>query len=241
MKKCSNCKKIKELRDFFKNKSSKDGYSSRCKECASLYWLKPKEKIENDYKRCTKCKKIKHIDFYTKKKTLKSGLRSSCKECDKKYREQNKDNFKIYRKDYLIQNSEKIKKQRSEYFLKNKEKIYFKKKEYKKKNTHIFAWKSVLRNTLKRMGSKKEGHTIDILGYSAEELKKHLELKFTDGMNWNNYGQWHIDHNYPVSKFDRNTPVSIVCALENLKPMWATDREINGVKYQGNLNKSNTI
>jgi len=56
-------------------------------------------------------------------------------------------------------------------------------------------------------------------------------------MSWDNHGEWHIDHIKPVSKFDKETPMSIVNALSNLQPLWETTREINGVIFEGNLNK----
>jgi len=56
-----------------------------------------------------------------------------------------------------------------------------------------------------------------------------------------NYGEWHIDHIYPVSKFDKDTPTNIVNALNNLQPLWASSRIIDGVLYEGNLNKNNKI
>lgn len=57
-------------------------------------------------------------------------------------------------------------------------------------------------------------------------------------MTWNNYGEWHIDHIKPVNSFESDTPQSVVNALSNLQPLWATTREINGVVYIGNLNKN---
>ena len=62
-----------------------------------------------------------------------------------------------------------------------------------------------------------------MLGYSALELKIHLQNLFTEGMSWDNHGKWHIDHIKPVSKFDKNTLPSIVNALSNLQPLWAID------------------
>jgi hypothetical protein len=70
------------------------------------------------------------------------------------------------------------------------------------------------------VGTKKEGKTIDILGYSPLELKKHIESLFTEGMSWENYGEWHIDHIKPVTKFDKNELPSTVNALSNLQPLW---------------------
>jgi hypothetical protein len=69
------------------------------------------------------------------------------------------------------------------------------------------------------------------------ELKQHLESLFTKDMSWDNYGEWHIEHIKDVVLFDKETLPSVVNALSNLKPMWATTREIDGVIYEGNLNK----
>ena len=96
-----------------------------------------------------------------------------------------------------------------------------------------------MKNTLKRLGKSKEAKTIDLLGYSAIQLKQHLESLFTEGMSWDNYGEWHIDHIKPVSLFDEDTPIHVVNDLSNLQPLWATTREINGIIYEGNLNKYN--
>lgn len=36
-KKCSQCGKRKGLKNFYKDKSTKDGYKTYCKECAKKY------------------------------------------------------------------------------------------------------------------------------------------------------------------------------------------------------------
>ena len=56
-------------------------------------------------------------------------------------------------------------------------------------------------------------------------------------MSWANYGEWHIDHIFGVINFDKETPLHVVNALSNLRPMWSTTREINGILYEGNLNR----
>ena len=89
----------------------------------------------------------------------------------------------------------------------------------------------VLKSQLRRFGTKKEGKTIDILGYSALDLKKHIEALFTDGMSWENYGEWHIDHIKPVTKFDKNELPSVVNALSNLQPLWANENRSKYNKY----------
>lgn len=218
-------------------------------------------------KKCPKCEIVKDYSEFSKCKNRKDGLRVYCKKCssiekkkydekkieeNKSYREKNKEKNKKYFKDYYISNSEdlknkaklnyiinkeeKIKYQRL-YSKNNKEKINNYRREKYKEDIHIYTWRSILKNTLKRLGKKKENNTIELLVYSALELKIHIESLFTFGMSWDNYGEWHIDHIKPVISFDKNTPVNIVCALSNLQPLWATSKEINGIIYEGNLNK----
>lgn len=66
-----------------------------------------------------------------------------------------------------------------------------------------------------------------ILGYSSEALRLHLERQFLSGMNWENYGDWHVDHILPVASFSFDTadhPDFLACwAITNLRPMWAAD------------------
>ena len=40
-----------------------------------------------------------------------------------------------------------------------------------------------------------------------------------------------------LSTFNKNTQPSVVNSLDNLRPLWATTREIDGVVYEGNLNR----
>jgi len=36
--------------------------------------------------------------------------------------------------------------------------------------------------------------------FNSVEFKDHLEFEFEDWMNWENYGEWEIDHITPLSK-----------------------------------------
>jgi hypothetical protein len=98
-----------------------------------------------------------------------------------------------------------------------------------------------LNNSLQRLKRKKTDHTQILLGYSELELKTYIESKWTDGMSWDNYGEWHIDHIDSLSSFSVDTSLKIVNALSNLRPLWATTRKINDVLYQGNLNRGKQL
>ena len=62
-----------------------------------------------------------------------------------------------------------------------------------------------------------------MLGYSAEDLKNHMESLFLEGMSWENWGLWEIDHIRPISSFERTTDPKIVNSLTNLQPLWRKD------------------
>lgn len=67
--------------------------------------------------------------------------------------------------------------------------------------------------------------TKDLLGYTWQDFKKHMESKFQDGMTWTNHGKWHIDHIVPVKWFINNRcfDIKVVNALTNLQPLWAVE------------------
>jgi len=72
-----------------------------------------------------------------------------------------------------------------------------------------------------------------LVGCNNTELKNHLEARFVDGMNWENYGKmWHVDHIKPCSLFDvtKQEDLLAINHYTNLQPLWASD----------NLKKSDT-
>lgn len=86
-----------------------------------------------------------------------------------------------------------------------------------------------IRASLKARGTNKNGYSWrDLVGYSTENLKNHLERQFLKGMSWKNYGtHWHIDHRVPLSSFvftnQNDSSFKAAWALSNLQPLWAED------------------
>ncbi len=105
MKKCTKCGIEKPLSEFYKNKATKDGKRSRCKNCFALYRLENKDKITEYNARYYQENKEK----ICKKQTL--------------YQQENKDKIAEYNARYRLENKGKITKQRALYRLENKGKI----------------------------------------------------------------------------------------------------------------------
>lgn len=85
-------------------------------------------------------------------------------------------------------------------------------------------------NSLK---GRSDGRLFSRLGYTLQDLVAHLESKFTDGMTWDNYGEWHVDHIKPCAAFDLTLDGQFeeCWSLENLQPLWASDNVKKGAKY----------
>jgi hypothetical protein len=65
----------------------------------------------------------------------------------------------------------------------------------------------------------------DWIGCKPEQLRAYIEKQFNDGMNWDNFGKWHIDHVIPLCRFDANSEAEMKAAwhYSNLRPLWAKD------------------
>ncbi len=63
-----------------------------------------------------------------------------------------------------------------------------------------------------------------LVGYTIDELIVHLETHFADGMSWDNFGDWEVEHVVPREKFkytSADDPSFRECwGLGNLKPEW---------------------
>lgn len=61
-----------------------------------------------------------------------------------------------------------------------------------------------------------------LCGISGVKLREWIESKFTKSMTWENYGKrWHLDHIFPISRFDLSDPeqVKVACNWQNLQPL----------------------
>ena len=80
----------------------------------------------------------------------------------------------------------------------------------------------------------KELSSKEYLGCDVPTLKEHIEKQFTEGMSWDNYGLWHIDHVIPL-KYDNPTLEETCERLHylNTQPLWAEENISKGNRYIG--------
>jgi|APSaa5957512535_1039671.scaffolds.fasta_scaffold63129_2 hypothetical protein len=97
-----------------------------------------------------------------------------------------------------------------------------------------------IRGAIRRQGGIKDSYTLEMLGCSSRELMSYIEALFSDGMNWENVNEWHIDHIRPCASFDlRNYEEQVMCFhFTNLQPMWAKENLSKHAKYDSeNFNR----
>lgn len=187
---------------------------------------------------CSKCKIDKILKDFHKQSRRKDGLHPWCKECISIVGKLRQDIKNEQTRKWRLNNPEKNKECDKKSRQKRKVKIREEQRAWQKKtrleNLSFRLAQNIrsrLRLALKH--NQKKGKTLEYLGCSIEFLKTHLESNFKKDMSWNNYGEWHIDHIIPLSKFDLSNEAELRKASHytNLQPLWAKDNIIKGAKY----------
>jgi len=189
--------------------------------------------VQNGFLKCTQCEETKSLnDFYINRSTA-TGYKNQCKECcnsnfSKYYHGKANEKIKAQKKKYG--KSEKGRKIKSEYnqkYKNRKNELEFIRAREDKAFRLNRKMRVSMNHSLKYNGSKNGFHWFDLVNYDVNDLIKHLEKQFQDGMSWDNYGEWHIDHKIPISVFNFSSPDHIdfkkCWALKNLQPMWASE------------------
>ena len=210
---CHKCGKEKSLEEFYKCKHNRSGLSSICKDCGkkrSRLWKKANP--ERDKKR-------KQLWFLNNEKHYKEKARQWRKknpDAHKPWRSKNKKRYLANLAIWKKNNPDKVRAYKIRGYLK---------KRLTPKGLLDCRMNSALSNALK--GKKNGRRWQALVGYSADELKIHLELQFNNGMSWENMGEWHVDHIVPKSRFHYDNPdhpeFRVCWGLSNLQPLWKKD------------------
>jgi len=175
--------------------------------------------------------------------------KSCCIKTQKIWANSHRDLTRKYFKKFKTNNPIRYKKQQQKYINKNRKILSEKSciwrknnrprwnkyiKQYKKENIN-YRLSELLRSRIYSAlkGITKSKSTIQLLGCTYDEFKHHLESKFLDGMNWDNYGKWHIDHIKPCALFNLSKKEEQLKCFnyKNLQPLWAKDNLKKHTKY----------
>jgi hypothetical protein len=180
---------------------------------------------------------------------------------NKSYRDKNRNRLRKYYKNYYTSNRDRCLKQKREYHKIHKGKrTEYNRTWYKNNVEHVRIYNQKNRNRRRKYqrdrretdvnyrlrinlrnrlhgalrGNYKAGSAVRDLGCTIPELRSKLESQFAEGMNWDNYGEWHIDHIKPLSKFNLANRQDCLEAFHfsNLQPLWKKDNLQKSDRYE---------
>lgn len=197
-----------------KNKHGRKVFECVC-DCGNIKQV-TNANLQNSTKSCG-CLKVELIkkNFSIDPEVRKRNKKESDRRTQAKAKERNREEFlekrRIRLRKYRKVNKEKLAKRHQERLT----------------SDLTYLLKRNLRNRFKQAlkNNYKSGSAVELLGISVIEFKKYLESLFKPGMTWENYGDWHIDHIFPLSGGDL-TDINFlkkVCHYTNLQPLWAME------------------
>jgi len=225
VKTCSKCKQQKALSDFSPDKHHTDGLRSWCKKCVCDATKKNHAAHPERVKESNKRWRENNVDYN--------------KERIAKWNAENRGHVEEYRKQYRPRRAEIGK----EYYRANRDNILEYGKVWRENNIEktratgrkaarkrLNTTKGKLNNAMtcgmrgSLKGSKAGRHWEDLVDFTIDQLRTHLEKLFTPEMTWENYGTaWEIDHKIPIAVHNFEKPEDLdfrLCwSLKNLQPL----------------------
>ena len=183
---------------------------------------------QDDLKRCPRCHEWKPFSEYYNDRHKRNGCSTCCKQC-----------VCLRANQWTTDNPEKRKEYMRKYRERNGARINERRRARRNNNPQMRLARNIgtaMRDTLKHHKAGRPWESL--VGYTEDDLRRHLEAQFQPGMTWDNYGKdgWHMDHIIPVSVFSYNRPEDIdfqrCWAMDNLQPLWAHKNLSKGAKLE---------
>jgi len=234
---CCDCKIEKSIEDFYFANKKKNLRKYYCRDCAKIrnqknrdYRVEYQKKWYQEHKE----EKLEQSNIW------KRENRERKIETDRAYRKDHREEMNEYARAYYKENNEKILAQKKALYEKNKEHYRRRARLSRRKRYENDINFRIKANVHRAINKAIVGEKIDIeetVGYNIERLRAHLELQFTEEMNWENYGRgpgtWQIDHIIPQWAYD-------FCIEEEIKKCWDL-RNLRPLNSKENNNKNGTI
>ena len=231
----------------------KDGYAKYCKPCRTEIrreaYPKHRDKI---LAQCKEYREANPEKVSAGKKRCYQAKREDYLAKNKKRYAENKEDILARCAEYRANNKEAKRKRDREYYRKNRKEIIAKQAEYqrrvadrineysrnyareRRKRDKLYALRTNIRGRfryeLAKRGETKYTKENKYLGCTWLELREHLESQFANGMTWDNYGEWHVDHIVPLAIAENREQLIKLCHYSNLRPLWAFDNISKGAK-----------
>ena len=247
-RKCYNAEKVAQRKK--RNLQERVGECTKCFQtktlCKGKNWCK---ECKNEYERLRRQKNRAAINekerekYHEKKKIVKEVIidNTKLKVCTKCKEEKTLDNFHVHKGKGTIRAACKTcsSKARKEYYTKNKEATIKQNIKYQNDRCKVdpnFKLRKRLRtrlyNAITSQRGQKSNRTMVLTGCTIPYLRGYLEGKFKEGMTWENYGSWHVDHIKPCASFDltKKEEQEKCFHYTNLQPLWALENIKKGKK-----------
>lgn len=200
--------------------------------------------------------RLKHPQYvkYSREQSKKWNQkhRGHRKEYDKEWRQKHKEYVKEYLKKWRQKHREHKKEYAKKWYQENEEHVKQLRRDHKKDRNKQFQERykvdiffklnrQMSHAVYKSLRAKKNNrHWETLVGYTRQDLMKHLEKQFTKKMNWGNHGKyWHIDHVLPISHFKFSSYNDIkfkkCWCLSNLQPLEKHENLIKNRNIQGQI------
>jgi hypothetical protein len=258
---CVKCDQWKPIEDFPKKKAAKFGVTQTCRKCTSdrgaINMAKSRQanrERHNQYHREWKKKTMeakglpyvpqgpKGDEAYRKRvienaydRIIESNARQAFKWWfDKLTDEQVAAWYEAMGKPWLNPRLSDAEQFRIQYRNDHEFNSYQKMRRQLKKALYEDGIGDLIRSNLNRGIGVRSRKIEEMLGYTMNDLRVHLERQFTKGMSWEKFssGEIHIDHITPKAAFDLLDygQWKICWGLPNLQPLWARDNRRKSAK-----------
>ena len=152
----------------------------------------------------------------------------------KRYRKAHRELYRKAHHKWLLANPDKAKTATIVWRLRNKERmnsVHLANHNRRYQSDPVYRMRQQLRGrvsqALRSAGIKRSARTMELVGCSVEDLRRHIESLWQLGMTWANHSVqgWHIDHIRPCFTFDLTKPEEQRACFHwsNLRPLWAKD------------------
>ena len=243
---CPRCERELPFDAFGKDAHGKFGLSNRCRECNRAYeaeWRAANPEAHKAKVRRWASRNGSKIEEY------REAYRDRRREVDAAWQQANRDKVNEKSRRWRERNREKVSAYNRQYRADNAEFVAAAKRLWNERNPDAVAnhgakrranpkykLEATIRSRMHATLAKgaKSASTFEMLGYSLNDLRAHLERQFICGMSWANFGKWHVDHILPLSSFEYEAPdcpeFRAAWALSNLRPLWGEENIKKGAK-----------